>query len=110
MSIPAGPPRGSTATRGVSAIAHFAIGGGVAQQANRLYILTVRRESMIKKMRSLEAQLAQIKDQLQGIERDIGDTERKYSGLVGPRARRMGRVSKRSHDNGRRVNTVSLKF
>lgn len=110
MPIPATLPKGCAAVRGVSDIAFLASGGSAVQRANRLYILTVKRESILNKKRSLETQLAQIKDQLRVIEHDLKETDKKRLGLPRRRPARRGKESKQSHDNGRRVKAVSLKF
>ena len=52
-------PKGCAASRGTSDVPHItAIGGGRAHVTNRLYMLTVRRESLINKRKSVKQRLA----------------------------------------------------
>lgn len=110
MPIPTKLPKGCAGIRGVSDLVFLTSGGGSVQHANRLYILTVKRESVLNKKRTLEAQLAQIEAQLREIEHDLKETDKKRLGLSGRRSRKSGKESKQNRDNGRRAKAVSLRY
>jgi len=96
-------PKGCTSTAGVSHIRHLAsLGGNLAREANHIYMLSVRRESLASKKRSLEGRLKEIDDQLRAIEANLRVSERKHSHLLGRRKKEKG--------NGREVRSVALKF
>lgn len=77
-------PRGCSSSRGGSHIRHNAsLGGEQAREVNRLYMLTVRRESLVNKKRSLEGRLADINQQLGEIERERSESEEKFDLLRG---------------------------
>ena len=98
-------PKGCTATRSSSHIRHLAsLGGNLAREANHLYMLSVRRESLSSKKRSLEGRLREINQQLKGIEDDARATEKQYSHCLGRRKK------EKPNGNGRSVKAVALKF
>ena len=67
MPIASSLPKGSAGIRGSSDVPHIrSIGGQAANQANRLYMYTVRRESLLNKKQSLKTRLAEIDQQLRG--------------------------------------------
>lgn len=106
-------PKSCASNRGVSDIPRISSpGGGLAQQANRLYMLTVRHKSLMNKWRSLEIRLKEVKGQLEGIEADIRATEVQYRKLKGNRSRKKGREegSVEEKGNGRGVRSVPLEF
>lgn len=77
-------PRGCSSSRGGSHIRHNAsLGGEQAREVNRLYMLTVRRESLMCKKRSLEGRLVDINQQLGEIERERTESETKFDLLRG---------------------------
>lgn len=106
-------PRGCPSSRGVSDIPRISSpGGGLAQHANRLYILTVRHGSLMNKRRSFEIRLKEVKNQVKGIEADIRATEVQYRTLKGNRSRKKGREEGSVEEKGKRrsVRSVSLEF
>lgn len=113
MPIPTKLPKGCISTRGVPDIRYVrSQGTGLTQQANRLYMLTVKRESLMNKRRSLEVRLKEIKGQLETIERDTRATEKQFGKLKGNGARRKrfdeGMVEGRG--NGRELKKMPLQF
>lgn len=106
-------PKGCPSSRGVSDIRHITSqGGSLAHHTNRLYMLNVRRESLMNKRHTLEVRLKEIKGQLEGIEADIRATEEQYRKLKGNRSRKKGREegSVEEKRNGRGVRSVALEF
>jgi hypothetical protein len=75
-------------------------------------MLTVRRESLMNKRRTLEVRLKEIKGQLEGIEADIRATENQYRRLQGSglRKKRSKQGSAEEKRDGRSVRTVPLEF
>ena len=112
MPIPVTLPRGCTRSRGQADVRHLrSLGGDLAQQANRLYMLTVRRESLVNKKTSLELRLREITTQLREIEADIRESETVYKGVLGrQRCRTKKNPRKGAGGNGRGLKTVPLKF
>jgi len=97
MPIPVNLPKGCSSSRGASDIRHTSSqGGGLAKQTNRLYMLNVRRESLMNKRRTLEFRLNEIKDQLKEIETDIRATEKQYRKLQGNELHKRGENRNRS--------------
>lgn len=79
MPLQSSLPKGSAGIRGSSDVPHIrSLGGQAANQANRLYMFTVRRESLLNKRQSLKVRLAEIDQQLRGLESSIRETEGKY--------------------------------
>jgi len=106
-------PKGCPSSRGASDIRHITSQGGtLAHHTNRLYMLTVRRESLMNKRHTLEVRLKEIKGQIEGIEADIRATEVQYRKLNGNRSRKKGRGegSAEEKGNGRGVRAVPLEF
>lgn len=113
MPIPLNLPKGCSSSRGVSDIRHTSSqGGGLAKQTNRLYMLNVRRESLMNKRRTLEFRLNEIKDQLKEIEADIRTTEKQYSKLQGKELhkKRGKQESEWSKGDGRKARTMPIQF
>jgi len=67
---------------------------------------TVRRESLLNKRQSLKVRLAEIDQQLRGLEASIRETEGKYRRHFQPRRRK--RASEEG--NGSRHHKMTLKF
>lgn len=89
MPLQSSLPKGSAGIRGSSDVPHIrSVGGQAANQANRLYMFTVRRESLISKKQSLKVRLAEIDQQLRGLEASIRETEGKYRKNFKPRRRK----------------------
>lgn len=106
-------PKGCPSSRGASDIRHITSqGGSLAHHTNRLYMLNVRRESLMNKRHTLEVRLKEIKGQLEGIEADIRATENQYRRLQGNglRKKRNKQGSAEERRNGRSVRTVPLEF
>lgn len=100
-------PKGSAGIRGSSDIPHIrSVGGQAANQANRLYMHTVRRESLLNKRQSLKVRLAEIDQQLRGLEASIRETEGKYRKNFKPRRRQQAG----QEGNGARHRRMALKF
>jgi len=113
MSMRVRLPKGCPSSRGASDIRHITSqGGSLPHHTNRLYMLTVRRESLMNKRQTLEVRLREIKGQLEGIEADIRATENQYRRLQGNGLRKnrskQGSAEERSH--GRSMRTVPLEF
>jgi hypothetical protein len=74
--------KGCSSSRGASDIRHMSSqGGGLAKQSNRLYMLNVRRDSMMTKKSTLQNQLSQIIERLKGLDADIRSSEKEYKKL-----------------------------
>lgn len=103
-------PKGCAASRGTSDVPHItAIGGGQAHVTNRLYMLTVRRESLINKRKSIKQRLTDIDQQIKQMGNDIRAVEKAYGNgrLKGRRPRGNGVAT----EGGRPVNgRLSLEF
>lgn len=107
MAVQGSLLRGCASIRGVSDVPHIrSIGGLLAKEANRLYMLTVRRESLLNKRRSLEVRLKEIQDQLREIEEDVRETQRKYK-LTKRQSSERGKGSSK-HEDGRAVRTRTM--
>lgn len=107
MSLQSSLPKGSAGIRGASDVPHIrSLGGQAANQANRLYMFTVRRESLLNKRQSLKLRLAEINQQLHGLESSIRETEGKYRQNFRPRRRRPAG----EEGNGSRHHKMTLKF
>ena len=107
MPLQSSLPKGSAGIRGSSDVPHLrSLGGHTANQANRLYMFTVRRESLLNKRQSLKVRLAEIDQQLRGLEASIRETEGKY------RKHFQSRRRKRAGEggNGGRPHKMTLKF
>lgn len=109
MSIPQNLPKGCTSSRGVSGIRHVGDrSGGLTTQANRLYMLTMRRESLLNKKQSLERRLKDINELLIGIEVDLQETEKIFAQLkAGPK---HGSKTEEEAGNGKRLRKMPLHF
>lgn len=84
MSLSVTLPRGCSSSRGVSDIHRLSSEEtGLVGQTNRLYMLTVRRKSLLHKKHSFLSRLSTIENQLSMMERDIGTTEKRYKTLKG---------------------------
>ncbi|MBI2067699.1 MAG: hypothetical protein HYT77_06785 [Deltaproteobacteria bacterium] len=92
MQLKGNLPRGCPTIRGASDIVHLkSLGGPSAQQANRMYMLTVRRESLMSKRQSLVQRIHDIDTQLKGIEKDLRAFEMMYRNVLKlPRSKKMG--------------------
>lgn len=89
MPLQSSLPKGSAGIRGASDVPHIrSLGGQSANQANRLYMFTVRRESLLNKRHSLEIRMAEINQQIRGLEASIRETEAKYRKNFKPRWRK----------------------
>lgn len=101
-------PRGCATSRGTSDVPHItAIGGGQAHVTNRLYMLTVRRESLINKRRSIKQRLTDIDQQIKQMADDIRATEKTYGQFKRRRTRGNGAAT----EAGKPVNgRLSLEF
>lgn len=100
-------PKGSAGIRGSSDVPHIrSLGGQSANQANRLYMFTVRRESLINKRHSLKVRLAEIDQQLRGLESSIREVEGKYRKNFKPRRRKPAGAE----GNGGQNHKMTLKF
>lgn len=107
MPLQSSLPKGSAGIRGSSDVPHVrSIGGQAANQANRLYMFTVRRESLINKRHSLKVRLAEINQQLRGLEASIRETEGKFRKHFTPRRRKHAG----EEGNGSRRHKMTLKF
>ena len=107
MPIASSLPKGSAGIRGSSDVPHIrSIGGQAANQANRLYMYTVRRESLLNKKQSLKTRLVEIDQQLRGLETSIRKTGEKYQKHFKPcRRKRAG-----EEGNGGRPRKMTLRF
>ncbi|MBI2336719.1 MAG: hypothetical protein HYU97_08165 [Deltaproteobacteria bacterium] len=109
MSILARPQRGCASIKGTSRIKHLAsLGGELAHEANRLYMLTVKRESMVNKKRSIETRLKEINKVLKEIEVETDISSKKYSLLSGTHTPRRSRA--KTHDEATSAQTTSTKM
>lgn len=101
-------PKGCAASRGTSDVPHItAIGGGRAHVTNRLYMLTVRRESLVNKRKAVKQRLADIDQQIKQMGEDIRATEQAYGQFKGRRTRGNGAA----REAGKPVNgRLSLEF
>lgn len=112
MPIPMTLPKGCPSIRGGSDIRRYGSSGSrLTQQANRLYMLTIKRESVMTKKQTLESRLKELSQQLQGIEADIQATERAYKrgNLNGSLQKAAGRTAGATAD-GRAVKKIRLQF
>lgn len=79
MPLQSSLPKGSAGIRGSSDVPHIrSLGGQSANQANRLYMFTVQRESLLNKKQSLKVRLAEINQKLRGLEASIREMEGKF--------------------------------
>lgn len=102
-------PKGCSSSRGVSDVPHISsLGGSLAQQANRLYMLNVRHVSMMNKKRATAARLAETMIQLRAIEEGLRVTEKKYQSLK--RKRGGEKKEMKSNGNPRKVKKMHLEF
>lgn len=86
MPMSTNVPRGCSRSRGAADVRHVrALGGDLAQKTNRLYMLTVRRESLINKKNSLHRRLKDIDTQLKEIEEDMRELQGIYNKVLGRR-------------------------
>lgn len=93
MDMPGRIQKGCASIKGTSRIRHLAsLGGELAHETNRLYMLTVKRESLINKKRSLENRLKEINRVLKEIETETDISNKKYMRLSGRAATRRGRA------------------
>ncbi len=63
-------------------------GTGRTQKANRMYMLTVQRESLLKKRHTLEVQMKEIQMQLKTAEREILSIGNLYAKELRPKRSR----------------------
>jgi hypothetical protein len=69
-------PKGCTSIRGSSNIAQVSSKPGrLVTQANRIYMLRVKQDSLVNKRNSLTARLKEIDRHLEAIEADVRETE-----------------------------------
>lgn len=100
-------PKGCTTAKGATNIVHpTSRGEGLSQQANRLYMLTVRRESLLNKKQTLETQLKGLTTQLKNVETEIFAIEKRYGKII---RKNSGRRMKFKTDD-HAVKKVSLKY
>lgn len=101
-------PKGCATSRGTSDVSHItAIGGGRAHVTNRLYMLTVRRESLINKRKSIKQRLTNIDQQIKQMGDDIHATEKTYGQFKRRRTPRNGAAT----EGGKSANgSLSLEF
>lgn len=101
MDMPGRIQKGCASIKGTSRIRHLAsLGGELAHEANRLYMLTVKRESLTNKKHSLENRLREINRVLKEIEAETKMSNKKYiclSGKAGPRRSRTKSDNGNSH-------------
>ncbi|MBI1882898.1 MAG: hypothetical protein HYS08_01640 [Chlamydiae bacterium] len=102
--------RRSSTSRGSSDIRTVTLKNtGTVQQVNRLYILTVRRQSLLSKINTLTHQLHEAKEIMKGIEADIRGTESQYRKLSGRRPHKKAE-QKELRESGSRVKKMSLAY
>lgn len=102
-------PRGCTSSRGASDIRHVSYRrGDLANQANRLYMLTIRRESLLGKKESLQERLKDINGLLKGIDADLKETEKIFAKTKKTQSRKSGEVQ--DSGNGKRLKKMPLHF
>ncbi len=107
MPLQSSLPKGSAGIRGCSDVPHLkSLGGQTANQANRLYMHTVRRESLLNKRQGLKVRLAEIDQQLRGIEAGIRETAGKYRKNFQPRRKKPAA----EEGNGSRHHKMKLNF
>lgn len=107
MPVQSSLPKGSAGIRGSSDVPHIrSLGGQSANQANRLYMFTVRRESLLNKKQSLKVRMAEIDQQLRGLETSIRETGAKFRKNF--RMRRRKPASEEGNGDGNRK--MTLKF
>ncbi|MDI6807472.1 MAG: hypothetical protein QME66_00615 [Candidatus Eisenbacteria bacterium] len=84
----------------------------LVQETNRLYMLSVRHESLMNKRSAMALRLKEINEQLKGIETDIGATDKQYRKLQGNSShkRNSKRAQMSGRNNGRSVRAVPFKF
>lgn len=108
-------PRGCSRARGCADTPQLrSVGGGglLAQQANRFYMLTVKRESLMNKKESLSARLKDINNQLTEIESDLHAIETKYKDILHPGEHGRRRAAGKAADQakGRAVRTMPFQY
>lgn len=109
MDMPGRIQKGCASIKGTSRIRHLAsLGGELAHEANRLYMLTVKRESLTNKKRSLENRLREINRVLKEIESETEVSNKKYMRLSGKAAPRRGRS--KSGNGGSPLKAFSMKY
>lgn len=92
--------KGCASIKGASRIKHLtSLGGELANEANRLYMLTVKRESLTNKKRSLENRLREINRVLKEIEVETAVSNKKYSRLSGKAIPRRDRLRSGNGDS-----------
>ena len=102
-------PRGCTSSRGASDIRHVSCRrGDLANQANRLYMLTVRRESLLSKKQSMEERLKDINRLLDGIDADFKETEKILARLKKGPSQESKTIE--HSENGKRLKKMPLHF
>ncbi|OGQ39893.1 MAG: hypothetical protein A3I69_07305 [Deltaproteobacteria bacterium RIFCSPLOWO2_02_FULL_40_36] len=101
--------KGCASIKGTSRIRHLAsLGGELAHEANRLYMLTVKRESLTNKKRSLENRLKEINRVLKEIEAETDVSNKKYMRLSGKTTPRQSRL--KSGNRGSSLKAFSMKY
>ncbi len=101
MSGQSNLPKGSSTIRGASDVLRMnSLSGTQAQQANRLYMLNVRRASLVNKKNATEARLNETIAQLRGIEEQMRQTEKKYMVFRKESPRRRGNKQELAEENG----------
>lgn len=109
MDMPGRIQKGCASIKGTSRIRHLAsLGGELAHEANRLYMLTVKRESLTNKKRSIENRLREINRVLKEIEAETEVSNKKYVRLSGKTAMRRGRA--KSDNGGSSHKAFSMKY
>lgn len=109
MPIPTRLPRGCAAARGASDIPHMSTTGGHAgQQANRLYMLHARRESLVNKRDAMKARLKEVLGQLKGLEADLRRTQTSYNKLVRRNRKGNGRGDRAAETNPGKGMTIEF--
>lgn len=109
MDMPGRIQKGCASIKGTSRIRHLAsLGGELAHEANRLYMLTVKRESLINKKRSLENRLKEINRVLMEIAAETEVSNKKYMRLSGRAAPRRSRSKSDNGGSPRKV--FSMKY
>lgn len=82
----------------------------MAQQANRFYMLTVKRESLMNKKESLNARLRDINNQLTEIESDLHAIEGKYKTLLNRNGHGKKNRSIKASNEGKALATRTMAF
>lgn len=81
-------------------------GSGLPQQANRLYMLTVQRESLVKKKHALETQLQALQTNLKKVEAELLSVEKRYGKII----RKGSRQRMKFKPDGPGTKKVHLKY